>query len=163
MLNKIRKEPFRLSFSFCRICLVCCCAAGLFACSGESTPSAVTANGSASTNSGLQIKDVLPGQGTAAVVGNRVSVHYTGWLYDPTAADQHGKQFDSSIQRGIPFSFQLGDGQVIKGWDQGVVGMKVGGRRTLIIPHELAYGVNGRGPIPPAASLIFDIELIVIQ
>lgn len=111
----------------------------------------------------LQSTDVLVGNGAIAETGKQVTVHYTGWLYEASAADKHGQQFDSSVTRGTPFSFQLGDGQVIKGWDQGVVGMKVGGRRTLVIPSDLAYGPDGRGPIPPAATLVFDVELLGVQ
>jgi len=109
----------------------------------------------------LQITDVTVGTGTAATAGKEVSVHYTGWLYDPKAADKHGKKFDSSRDHGEPFSFKLGAGQVIRGWDQGVAGMKIGGKRTLVIPSELAYGSRGAGgAIPPNATLLFDVELL---
>ncbi len=111
----------------------------------------------------LQSTDTQLGNGAVAETGKQVTVHYTGWLYEASAADKHGQQFDSSVSRGTPFSFQLGGGQVIKGWDQGVVGMKVGGRRTLVIPSDLAYGPDGRGPIPPAATLVFDVELLGVQ
>ena len=111
----------------------------------------------------LQSTDVQLGTGAIAETGKQVTVHYTGWLYEASAADKHGKQFDSSVTRGTPFSFELGGGQVIKGWDQGVVGMKVGGRRTLVIPSDLAYGPDGRGPIPPAATLVFDVELLGVN
>ena len=96
--------------------------------------------------------------------GTTVTVHYTGWLYDPKAADQHGKKFDSSKDHGEPFSFKLGAGQVIRGWDQGVAGMKVGGTRTLVIPSELGYGQRGAGgAIPPNATLLFDVELLEVK
>ena len=109
----------------------------------------------------LQITNGAVGTGAAATAGKEVSVHYTGWLYDPKAADKHGKKFDSSHDHGDPFSFKLGAGQVIRGWDQGVEGMKVGGRRTLIIPAELGYGARGAGgAIPPNATLVFDVELL---
>lgn len=111
----------------------------------------------------FQSTDVQLGSGAVAESGKQVTVHYTGWLYEASAADKHGKQFDSSVTRGTPFSFELGGGQVIKGWDQGVVGMKVGGRRTLVIPSDLAYGPDGRGPIPPAATLVFDVELLGVD
>jgi FKBP-type peptidyl-prolyl cis-trans isomerase FkpA len=112
----------------------------------------------------LQISEATVGSGAAAVAGNTLTVNYTGWLYDATAAQNHGKQFDSSIGR-APFSFKLGAGQVISGWDQGMVGMKVGGKRTLIIPSTLGYGSTGAGGglIPPNAALVFDVELIAIQ
>lgn len=111
----------------------------------------------------MQSTDLIVGTGVAAESGKQVTVHYTGWLYDAKAPGQRGQQFDSSVTRGTPFSFQLGDGQVIKGWDQGVLGMKVGGHRNLIIPSDLAYGRRGRGPIPPAATLVFDIQLIAVN
>jgi FKBP-type peptidyl-prolyl cis-trans isomerase FkpA len=108
--------------------------------------------------------DVKVGDGTEATAGKMVSVHYTGWLYDEAAADKHGKKFDSSRDRGQPFQFPLGGGQVIKGWDQGVVGMKIGGQRTLIIPAEMGYGARGAGGvIPPNATLIFDVELLGVN
>src|SRR5262245_54654251 len=106
----------------------------------------------------LQITDGKVGAGAAATAGREVIVHYTGWLYDPKAADKHGKKFDSSREYGEPFSFTLGAGRVIRGWDQGVAGMKVGGTRTLVIPSELAYGARGAGrDIPPHATLVFDV------
>ncbi len=119
----------------------------------------------ASTSITTLVKDdVKVGTGAEAKSGQTVSVHYTGWLYDPSAADKHGKQFDSSRTRGTPFQFPLGAGRVIKGWDQGVAGMKVGGQRTLTIPAEMGYGARGAGgSIPPNATLIFDVELIGVE
>jgi len=111
---------------------------------------------------GLQKIDTVVGKGKVAEAGKVVSVHYTGWLYTPTAPKQRGMQFDSSVGRG-PFSFPLGGGQVIAGWDQGVAGMKVGGKRTLIIPAALGYGARGAGPIPANANLIFDVELLEVK
>jgi FKBP-type peptidyl-prolyl cis-trans isomerase FkpA len=111
---------------------------------------------------GLQKIDTVVGKGKVAEAGKVVSVHYTGWLYTPAAPKQRGMQFDSSVGRG-PFSFPLGGGQVIAGWDQGVAGMKVGGKRTLIIPAELGYGTRGAGPIPANANLIFDVELLDVK
>lgn len=109
-------------------------------------------------------KDVKVGTGEEAVVGKMVKVHYTGWLYDAAAPDKKGATFDSSRDRGAPFSFLLGAGRVIKGWDRGVAGMKVGGQRTLIIPPAMAYGAQGAGNvIPPNAVLIFDVELLGLQ
>jgi FKBP-type peptidyl-prolyl cis-trans isomerase len=93
-----------------------------------------------------------------------VTVHYTGWLYDPNRPDHHGKKFDSSRDHGEPFTFKLGAGQVIRGWDQGVAGMKVGGSRTLIIPSDLGYGARGAGAvIPPNSTLLFDVELVAVK
>ena len=112
----------------------------------------------------LQITDSKVGTGAEAKSGHQVTVHYTGWLYDPKAADKHGKKFDSSKDHGEPFSFKLGGGQVIRGWDQGVAGMKVGGTRTLVIPSELGYGQRGAGAaIPPNATLLFDVELLGVK
>ena len=109
-------------------------------------------------------KDVKIGTGEEAVVGKMVEVHYTGWLYDPAAPDKKGAKFDSSRDRGTPFSFLLGAGRVIKGWDRGVAGMKVGGQRTLTIPADMAYGTRGAGNvIPPNAALIFDVELLGLR
>ena len=111
----------------------------------------------------LKTIDTVVGKGKQAVSGNTVVVHYTGWLYEPKAPKQRGKQFDSSVGR-EPFTFPLGMGGVIKGWDQGVAGMKVGGKRTLIIPAELGYGQRGAGGvIPPGATLLFDVELIDVK
>lgn len=112
----------------------------------------------------LQKIDTLVGTGREAEVGFNVTVHYTGWLYDPKAADHKGKKFDSSVDRKSPFNFFLGGGQVIQGWDEGVQGMKIGGKRTLIIPSELGYGARGAGGvIPPNATLVFDVELINVK
>ena len=110
----------------------------------------------------LQKIDTKAGTGAEAIAGKTVVVNYTGWLHQPTASLGHGAQFDSSIGR-EPFSFPLGGGQVIKGWDEGVQGMKVGGKRTLIIPASMGYGDNGAGPIPPNANLIFDVELLEVH
>ena len=110
---------------------------------------------------GLKYIDTKTGDGTTATAGKKVSVHYTGWLSDNGAK---GKKFDSSVDRGQPFQFTLGAHQVIAGWDEGVAGMKVGGKRTLTIPPELGYGARGAGgAIPPNATLIFDVELLQVQ
>ncbi len=112
----------------------------------------------------LQIVDQKTGTGAEAVTGKAVIVHYTGWLYDPAAADGHGAKFDSSLDRSVPFGFFLGAGKVIKGWDEGVVGMKVGGKRTLVIPPNKGYGERGAGGvIPPNATLLFDVELLEVK
>lgn len=128
------------------------------------TPSSAPAKTESATMNELVKTDVKVGDGAEATPGKIVSVHYTGWLYDPNAADKHGTKFDSSRDRGQPFEFPLGGGRVIQGWDQGVAGMKVGGQRTLTIPANLGYGARGAGGvIPPNATLIFDVELLGVQ
>ncbi|MEO1946476.1 MAG: FKBP-type peptidyl-prolyl cis-trans isomerase [Methylophilaceae bacterium] len=108
--------------------------------------------------------DTVVGEGREAEIGFMVSVHYTGWLFDENALDHKGDKFDSSVDRGTPFEFNLGAGQVIQGWDQGFAGMKIGGKRTLIIPPEMGYGSRGAGgAIPPNATLIFDVELLDVK
>lgn len=107
------------------------------------------------TSSGLLLRDVVVGEGPEATPGAEVRVHYTGWL-------TNGREFDSSRSRNQPFSFPLGAGRVIPGWDEGVVGMRVGGQRQLVIPPELGYGRRGAGPIPPGATLVFDVELLEV-
>jgi FKBP-type peptidyl-prolyl cis-trans isomerase FkpA len=133
--------------------------AGLIAgCSGK--PGAAPPSG---VNS-MQSVEIKPGTGEGLTAGKIAVVQYTGWLYEAAAKDNKGKQFDSSRNLGRPFRFPVGTGQVIKGWDQGVVGMKVGESRRLIIPADLAYGDSGAGGvIPPGATLVFDIDLIAIE
>lgn len=112
----------------------------------------------------MQSTDTVVGTGPAAKAGDTVEVNYTGWLYDPKAPDHHGQKFDASQDHGSTFTFPLGAGQVIKGWDQGVVGMQAGGKRTLLIPSSLGYGSHGAGGvIPPNAALVFDVELVSIK
>jgi peptidylprolyl isomerase len=121
-----------------------------------SGPTKVTGSGT-KTASGLEYWDIKVGMGATAVAGHTVKVHYTGWLTD-------GKKFDTSVGTGKPFKFNLGAGEVIKGWDEGVAGMKVGGKRQLRIPPELAYGDQGSpGAIPPGATLIFDVLLVAVE
>ena len=111
----------------------------------------------------LQIEDTVVGTDAEAHAGQRVRVHYTGWLHDPSAANARGRKFDSSKDRGQPFSFGLGHGEVIRGWDEGVQGMKVGGTRVLTIPPELGYGARGAGGvIPPNATLVFEVDLLAV-
>jgi FKBP-type peptidyl-prolyl cis-trans isomerase FkpA len=117
-----------------------------------------------STVTSMQSVELKPGTGDGVTAGKIAVVQYTGWLYEAAAPDNKGKQFDSSRTAGQPFRFPLGTGQVIKGWDQGVLGMKVGESRRLIIPADLAYGDNGAGGvIPPGATLVFDIDLVAIE
>lgn len=112
----------------------------------------------------LQKIDTQVGTGREAEPGFNVTVHYTGWLYDAAAKDHKGTKFDSSVDRKEPFNFFLGGGQVIQGWDEGFAGMKIGGKRTLIIPPEMGYGARGAGGvIPPNATLIFDVELLEVK
>ncbi len=113
------------------------------------------------TPSGLQYEDTVVGSGDVATAGKRVQVHYTGWLHDPAADQGRGKKFDSSKDRGMPFRFHLGAGQVIAGWDEGVQGMQPGGTRVLLIPSDLGYGARGAGGvIPPNATLVFEVDYI---
>jgi len=113
----------------------------------------------------LLVTDLVPGIGDEVLPGMIAIVHYAGWLYDPAAKDLHGKPFDSSRKRGQPFSFPLGAGRVIQGWDQGIPGMKVGGTRQLVIPPSLAYGARsiGNGLIPPNSTLLFEVELLGVE
>lgn len=127
------------------------------ACGGDSGPTAPTP-----LNIPYSQTDLRAGTGPAAVNGNRLTVNYVGWLYDVNAPQNRGFQFDTSIGRG-PFPFTLGAGQVIRGWDQGIVGMQVGGIRRLVLPPSLGYGSQGSGSIPPNATLIFEVELLTIQ
>lgn len=131
-----------------------CLAAGSAGCDDSPT--------SPSNSAPYSQTDVRVGQGAEAVSGAVVSVQYSGWFYDASKADQKGPLFDSSAGRD-PFSFQLGSGQVIDGWDRGVAGMRVGGLRRLVIPPSLAYGATRNGPIPPNATLVFEIELLEVQ
>jgi len=124
--------------------------------SNNSAPTKVTGPG-VKTDSGLQYWDIRVGNGDTAKEGSHVRVHYTGWL-------TNGKKFDSSVDAGKPFDFTLGNGEVIKGWEEGVAGMRVGGKRQLRIPPDLAYGERGYPPvIPPNATLIFDVQLLGVQ
>jgi FKBP-type peptidyl-prolyl cis-trans isomerase len=135
--------------------------------SAQSPPATPSTQGSSKLNAmptELKKTDTKQGTGAEAVTGKPVIVHYTGWLYDPAKPDGKGTKFDSSRDRQVPFGFFLGGGRVIKGWDEGVVGMKVGGQRTLIIPPAMGYGDRGAGGvIPPNATLIFDVELIEVK
>lgn len=149
-----------------RTALACSFAAllSLAACGGggsDGTPP----DTSGSSNVTVLVKtDTVVGTGPTAVNGKTITVHYTGWLYDVNAVNKKGLKFDSSVDRGQPFTYVLGAGTVIAGWEQGIPEMKVGGKRTLTIPASLAYGAAGRAPsIPPNAALVFDVELVAVN
>lgn len=136
-------------------------AGALFGCKPASNNTPAATAGAVST---LETTDLARGAGAAVAAGQFAVVQYTGWLYEPSAPDHKGKEFDSSLKGGTPFRFQLGAGQVIKGWDQGVAGMQIGGKRRLVIPADLAYGDRGAGDvIPPGATLVFDVDLVGIE
>ncbi len=133
-------------------------------CNADDTKPAPAAPPSPATAEGLVITELAPGKGAPIAAGSVAVVHYTGWLYKTGATDNKGTKFDSSVDRKQPFKFTLGRGEVISGWDQGVEGMKVGGKRRLVIPAALAYGDRGAGGvIPPGATLVFDVELLGIE
>jgi FKBP-type peptidyl-prolyl cis-trans isomerase FkpA len=135
-----------------------------FGCGGDSNEEGQQSPMADSGITELQKSDTNAGSGTEARRGQTVRVHYTGWLYEPAAADHKGTKFDSSRDRNEPFEFRLGGGEVIPGWDEGVAGMKVGGTRVLTIPPQMAYGRGGAGGvIPPNATLVFDIELLDVR
>jgi FKBP-type peptidyl-prolyl cis-trans isomerase len=143
------------------------CAAACLASASEppATPPPAAPQAPLPSEQALLVTDLVKGVGDEALPGMVVIVHYTGWLYDPVAKDHHGRQFDSSRERRQPFSFPLGGGRVIQGWEQGIPGMRVGGTRRLVIPPELAYGAKGagRGVIPPNATLLFEVELLAVE
>ncbi len=139
------------------VILACAMLAG---CARPSLPAVAPAN----QVPALEVTDLVVGEGAEASPGSKVTVHYTGWMYDHARPEKKGAAFDSSRKNGQPFSFVLGQKQVIAGWDQGVTGMKVGGQRRLVIPSALAYGDAGAGGvIPPGATLVFDVELLGVQ
>jgi FKBP-type peptidyl-prolyl cis-trans isomerase len=128
----------------------------------EATPAAPAPTGTETM--AMQKIDLTPGTGAEIKSGQTALVHYTGWLYDAALPENKGAKFDSSVDRNEPFEFPVGGGLVIKGWDEGVVGMKVGGKRRLVIPPEMGYGARGAGGvIPPGATLVFDVELVEIR
>jgi hypothetical protein len=167
--RRIRSIPRSSSEYILDRLIIALTAIGLIACSGSADRDTALGKGGFSaslgvdtaamtkTPSGLRYQEMTPGQGKEAKPGLAVSVHYTGWL-------PNGEKFDSSRDRNQPFSFTLGAGEVIAGWDEGVAGMKVGGRRKLVIPPDLAYGTAGAPPdIPPGATLVFDVELLDVR
>ena len=142
---------------------------GLLAACGGKPPAAGPSDSAVSAAGGpavptLEVSELQVGSGAPIAAGQKAVVQYTGWLFETSAPDKKGKQFDSTRTSGQPFSFIVGGGQVIKGWDQGVLGMQVGGRRRLTIPADLGYGdIGAGGVIPPGAALVFDIELVAIE
>ena len=145
--------------------LAACAIASAARAEAPATAPPVTPPAAAAPEAAVLVTDLVKGVGDEAFPGMVVIVHYTGWLYDPNAKDFRGRQFDSSRERGQPFSFHLGSGHVIRGWEQGIPGMKVGGTRRLVIPPELAYGSTGagNGVIPPGATLLFEVELLAVE
>jgi FKBP-type peptidyl-prolyl cis-trans isomerase FkpA len=151
----------QLQRHFLTAAIACAIAGALPGCSAK--PNNVPA-ASTSGISALEVTDLKNGEGAKVAAGQYAVVQYTGWLYEPSAPDHKGKKFDSSLDTGTPFKFQIGAGQVIKGWDQGVAGMQIGGKRRLVIPPDLAYGDAGAGGvIPPGATLVFDVDLVGIE
>jgi FKBP-type peptidyl-prolyl cis-trans isomerase FkpA len=143
------------------------CAAAFLATASEppAPPPAAAPQAPPAAEPTLLVTDLVKGVGDEALPGMVVIVHYTGWLFDEVAKDHHGRQFDSSLERRQPFSFPLGAGRVIQGWEQGIPGMKVGGTRRLVIPPEFGYGARGagNGVIPPNATLLFEVELLAVE
>lgn len=157
----MNKSSYLVAVLFSTAFIVGGCQAGT-----ESTKSTTPEGNTTMTQSITELVkiDTLVGSGREAEIGFNVTVHYTGWLYDPSKPENKGEKFDSSVDRGEPFVFYLGGGQVIQGWDQGFAGMKIGGKRTLVIPPEMGYGARGAGGvIPPNATLVFDVELLDVK
>ena len=145
---------------FFPVAIACAITGALQGCGAK--PSGTPASSSAVSS--LEVTDLTRGTGGAVAAGQYAVVQYTGWLYESSAPDHKGKEFDSSLKSGAPFRFRVGGGEVIKGWDQGVAGMQVGGKRRLVIPADLAYGDSGAGGvIPPGATLVFDVDLVGIE
>lgn len=159
--NNKMKKPLKLCASLILLASLAACGGGGSGGSNSASSSPTWAQTSGSDNvTSLTTIDTTVGTGATAVAGDSVTVNYTGWLYQSAAVNDEGQEFDSTSS-GTPFSFQLGQGQVIPGWDQGLVGMKVGGTRTLIIPSSMAYGASGYLPaIPGGAALVFTVQLV---
>jgi FKBP-type peptidyl-prolyl cis-trans isomerase len=137
--------------------------AGCASPAAQTSPVAAVALPAAAAPNAVKVIERKQGEGAAVESGNPIAVHYTGYLWDPKATDNKGTKFDSSIEKGVPLGFIVGAGRVISGWDDGVIGMKVGGQRTVVIPASKAYGEKGSPPnIPPNATLVFDMELMSI-
>lgn len=161
---RFRLTPRRRAIAFVAALAACAIASSARAGQPANTPPA-TPPVAAVPEAALLVTDIIKGVGDEAFPGMVVLVHYTGWLYDPNAKDLRGRHFDGSRERGQPLSFHLGAGRVIRGWEQGIPGMKVGGTRRLVIPPELAYGSKGagNGVIPPGATLLFEVELLAVE
>jgi FKBP-type peptidyl-prolyl cis-trans isomerase FkpA len=158
LINLLLASAFALSLSACKADSPTSTKAT------EEKPAMTQAANDATKAIEFQKNDTVVGTGREAEPGFKVTVHYTGWLYDAKESGFKGKKFDSSVDRKEPFKFDLGAGQVIQGWDEGFAGMKIGGKRTLIIPSEMGYGARGAGGvIPPNATLIFDVELLDVK
>jgi FKBP-type peptidyl-prolyl cis-trans isomerase FkpA len=158
-MNMIQQHLFRATKIFVGLLGIL-----LIAACQQQGETGMSENVSAEAITELQITDVTNGDGAMAEAGQTVVVHYTGWLYDPSQPDNKGPKFDSSVDRGDPFSFPLGAGRVIRGWDEGFAGMQIGGKRILIIPPDMGYGERGAGGvIPPNATLMFEVDLLEIQ
>ena len=143
------------------VCALLCALPALPGCGTKTSQNVASSSTAASSLASIDLK---PGSGNPIVAGQYAVVQYTGWLYEPSAPENKGREFDSSLNSGKPFRFQVGAGEVIKGWDQGVLGMQTGGQRRLVVPPELAYGDRGAGGvIPPGATLVFDVDLIGIE
>ena len=158
MTMRLALSPLSLSV---RLLVVVVALSAAAACGGGGN-GGPTAPSSPVANVPYSQTDIRVGTGPAATNGNVLTVHYAGWLYSPTAPEQKGALFDTSLTRG-PYQFQLGAGAVIRGWHQGIPGMQVGGIRRLVLPPDLAYGSTGSGAIPPNATLVFEVELLAIQ
>jgi FKBP-type peptidyl-prolyl cis-trans isomerase FkpA len=152
------KKSIKLIVSIALLTIIAACGGGSG--SSSSTPTWETTSGSDGVTT-LQVTDTQLGTGATAVAGKTLTVNYTGWLYQSNVANFEGPEFGSS--NGTPISFQLGVGAVIPGWDQGLIGMQVGGTRTLIIPSAMAYGSAGNSAIPPGAALVFTVQLVNVQ
>lgn len=144
------------------ILILALCATLLGAAAGAAVAAVAVAPASGVSKLTLQKIDTKPGTGKMAMTGSTVSIHYTGWLYAPKSSKLRGAKFDSSTDA-TPFSFKLGSGSAIKGWDEGIKGMKVGGKRTLIVPAEMGFGKQGLGPVPTGSNLVFDVELMDVK
>lgn len=146
-----------------RTILLACVASLAIACGGGDDNNSPTAPTEVTGSAPFSATDLIVGTGAEATAGQRITVNYTGWLYSDTAAENKGRRFESSLDPGrTPYAFTLGAREVIAGWEQGIPGMKVGGRRRIVIPPELAYGARGQESIPPNATILFEVELVSI-